>query len=373
MGGTSLLSPIGDNHMRPWNGFLLCLTLAAPALAESPWVQQSSGTNDRLRGVSVVNDQVAWASGNHSTCLRTVDGGQSWEKRDVTHEGDLDFRDIEAIDADHAYVLSIGDGNKGQIHRTHDGGKTWYHIYKNEDPRRFLDAIAFWDVDHGLALSDPVDGRFVVLATDDGGKHWEVPSGPGTMPASLPGEGAFAASGTCLIINRDGHAWFATGGGSVARVFTSADRGRSWIVAETPVRAGSPSRGIFSLAENGLNLAALGGDYKAETDGTGNFAWSGDGGQSWSNARLGSPTIDRPGLRSAAAFVPHQADGLLLTVGPAGSDAQTGTEPWKSLVDPVERDGWHALAVAPSGRFAWAVGEGGKIGRLEIAEAIKAK
>ena len=357
--------------MRPWTLALMSLTLIAEANAESPWTKQTSGTNDRLRGVAAVNDQVVWACGGQSTCLRTIDGGQTWQKRDVSHEGELDFRDVEALDADHAYVLAIGDGNKGQIHRTHDGGKTWYHIYKNEDPRRFLDAIAFWDVDHGLALSDPVDGRFVVLATDDGGKHWEEPSGPGTMPASLPGEGAFAASGTCLIINRDGHAWFGTGGGSVARVFRSVDRGRSWTVAETPVRAGSASRGIFSLAEKGSNLAALGGDYKAETDGDAGFAWSMDGGETWSNARPGSPTTDRPGFRSAAVFAPHQ-DNLLLTVGPAGSDAQSQAAPWRSLGEPIERDGWHAVAVAPSGRFAWAVGEGGKIGRLEIAEAIKA-
>ena len=353
-----------------WFSTLLVCLLSSQASAESRWTPQVSGTSDRLRGVAAVNDQVVWASGNHGTCLRTVDGGQTWQKRDVAHDGDLDFRDVAALDADHAYILAIGDGDKGQIHRTHDGGKTWYHIYKNEDPRRFLDAIAFWDLDHGLALSDPVDGRFVVLATNDGGKHWEEPSGPGTMPAALPGEGAFAASGTCLIVNQAGHVWFGTGGGPVARVFRSVDRGRSWTVAETPVRAGSASRGIFTLAEAGSNLVALGGDYKADTEGPGGFAWSSDGGQTWSNTRPGAPGTDRPGFRSAAVFVPNQADDLLLTVGPAGSDAQDRAKPWRTL---GERDGWHALAVAPSGRFAWAVGEGGVIGRLEVDAVVRAK
>ena len=84
--------------------------------------------------------------------------------------------------------------------------------HTNPDPKGFLDALAFWDADHGLALGDPVEGRFVILATDDGGKTWiRIP--PGGMPAALPGEGAFAASGTCLVVQGDRNAWFGTGAG----------------------------------------------------------------------------------------------------------------------------------------------------------------
>ena len=86
------------------------------------------------------------------------------------------------------------------------------------------------------------------------------------MPAALPGEGAFAASGTCLVVQGDRNAWFGTGGG---RVFRSTDRGRTWTVHKTPIRAGNGSSGIFSLtfwdADHGV---AVGGDYK-EPDRTG--------------------------------------------------------------------------------------------------------
>ncbi len=352
-------------HRWTWTAALLALTLGSRANAESPWVSQSSGTTERLRGVAAIDDRTVWASGNHGTCVRTTDGGRTWQQQSPSNTADLDFRDVAALDDHHAYLLAIGPGDRSQIHRTHDGGQNWYRVYRNEDPRRFLDAIAFWDVDHGLALSDPVDGRFVILATDDGGKHWEEPSGPGTMPAALPNEGAFAASGTCLIINPQGHAWFATGGAATARVFRSTDRGRSWTVAETPVRAGAPSRGIFTLATRGEQLVALGGDYKAETDGTAVFARSLDGGQNWINDLASQ---DRAAFRSAAVFVPEQAEATLLSVGPAGTDIQVGTQRWRSLGEPIERDGWHALAIAPSGSTAWAVGEGGRIGKLDLTK-----
>ena len=72
--------------------------------------------------------------------------------------------------------------------------------HTNPDPKGFLDALAFWDAGHGLALGDPVGGRFVIFSTDDAGKTWT--DGAQGMPAALPGEGEFAASGTCLVVQR---------------------------------------------------------------------------------------------------------------------------------------------------------------------------
>jgi len=82
----------------------------------------------------------------------------------------------------------------------------------NRDPKGFLDAFAFWDVDNGVALGDPVDGRFSILATDDGGRNWKR-NPVESMPPALAGEGAFATSGTCLVVQGQGNAWFGTGGG----------------------------------------------------------------------------------------------------------------------------------------------------------------
>ena len=51
----------------------------------------------------------------------------------------------------------------------------------------------------------------------------------------LPNEAAFAASGTCLIVQGTSNVWIGTGGGERARVFRSTDRGRTWSVSDTPI------------------------------------------------------------------------------------------------------------------------------------------
>src|SRR5918993_404975 len=221
---------------------LLSLFWAYPSPAG--WVSQPSGTTARLRGLSVVDERVAWAGGSGGTVLRTVDRGKTWQRRVVPDAEGLDFRDIEAFDESTAYALAIGAGELSRIYKTTDGGATWALRHVNRDPQGFLDALAFWDAEHGLALGDPVGGRFVILATDDGGESWSRIATEG-MPEARPGEGAFAASGTCLVTQGGRNAWFGTGGG---RVFRSTDRGRTWTAQETPIRAGNGTSGVFSLA-----------------------------------------------------------------------------------------------------------------------------
>src|SRR5215510_6753216 len=135
------------------------------------WTMQTSGVTARLRGVSAVNEQVAWASGADSTVLRTVDGGTTWQKLTATSET-LDFRDVDAVDAQTAYVLSIGNGPASRIYKTTDAGKTWTQQFKNDDPKAFLDAMSFWDANNGIAFGDSVDGHFYILTTADGGSSW---------------------------------------------------------------------------------------------------------------------------------------------------------------------------------------------------------
>jgi photosystem II stability/assembly factor-like uncharacterized protein len=310
-----------------------------------------------LRGVSAASDTVAWASGNKGTVVRTVDGGATWVRRPVPAAEGLDFRDIEAISADTAYVLAIGPGEQSRIYKTEDGGATWALQFTNPDPRAFYDAIAFWDAKTGLAMGDPVDGRFTLVRTVDGGRTW-APVPPANIPAALPGDGAFAASGTCLVVQGSRHAWFGSGGAARARVYRSADQGLTWAVSDTPIMAGNASSGVFSLSfsdpDHGV---AVGGDYRLEREPGDNLAITNDGGRTWAFAG----TTRLRSFRSAVAFVPGSKGRRLIAVGPGGTDTSAdGGATWAPLGD----DGFHALSIAPRGRTAWAVGEQGRIAAL---------
>ncbi|WP_165252120.1 WD40/YVTN/BNR-like repeat-containing protein [Paludisphaera soli] len=332
--------------------FLILVLLVATRAAVAQGTLQPSGTTARLRGLCVVDGRVAWASGQGGTVLLTTDAGATWRRRIVPDSKERDFRDVQAFDDRTALVLAIGEGQQSRILKTTDGGESWTTRHVNEDPNGFLDALAFADARRGLALGDPVDGRFVVLATDDGGDSW-ARVGRDAMPEALPGEGAFAASGTCLAVRGD-RAWFGTGGG---RVFRSEDRGRTWTAHPTPLRAGNGSSGVFSLAfRDADHGVAVGGDYKNPDARGGLIALTRDGGKSWT-APLSEPT----GYRSAVAFLPGTPGPSLIAVGPSGVDrSDDGGRTWARLGDA----GFHAVGFAETG-VGWAVGEDGRIARFE--------
>jgi photosystem II stability/assembly factor-like uncharacterized protein len=338
---------------------LLSFTLYA-GLTQAQWTPQASGSNVRLRGVSAVSASVAWASGDKGTYTRTTDGGQTWQAGTVAGASELDFRDVDAFDAMTAYLLSIGEGDRSRIYKTTDGGAHWTLQFKNSRPKAFFDAMAFWDRQHGIAVSDPVDGRFLIIATDDGGQTWnEMPSD--SMPLALQGEGAFAASGTCIAVQGTGNVWFGTGGPEGARVFRSTDGGRTWKVAQTRMMSGKAA-GIFSIAfKDAKQGVAVGGDYTKEREALNNVAMTADGGATWSLIKGPGPN----GYRSCVAYVPRTVGPTLIAVGPSGSDYSLDRgKSWKS----ISAEGYHSASFAGPVNAGWAVGEGGKVARYSGPE-----
>src|SRR5258706_13224783 len=93
------------------------------ALLVAQWTPQQSGTTARLRGVSAASSTVAWASGSGGTYARTTDGGASWQSSVMRGASQLDFRDVQAVDANTAYLLSIGPGEASRIYKPTDGGR----------------------------------------------------------------------------------------------------------------------------------------------------------------------------------------------------------------------------------------------------------
>jgi photosystem II stability/assembly factor-like uncharacterized protein len=335
----------------------LLMFFACAGIASAQWTMQSSGVTVRFRGVSAVNRRVAWASGASGTYARTTDGGRTWRAGVVPGAEELDFRDVDAFDADTAYLLAIGEGERSRIYKTEDGGAHWTLQFQNRRAAGFFDCMAFWNRARGIAMSDPIEGRFLVVTTNDGGRTWKETDASG-MPAALAGEGAFAASGTCVTIGGASDAWFGTGGPVGARVFRSHDGGRSWEVSATPLATGKAA-GVFSLSFWGAGSgAAVGGDYTLEKESAGNAAVTSDNGRTWSAVGVRRPE----GYRSCVARVEGTRGPTLISVGPSGSDYSVdGGRTWT----PLGSEGFHSVSVARGGEVAWAVGENGRVARLD--------
>ncbi|HKW02837.1 MAG TPA: hypothetical protein VJN96_23640 [Vicinamibacterales bacterium] len=330
------------------------ILVAGAVAAALQWTPQTSGVMSSLRGVSAVNDRVAWASGSGATVLRTADGGATWSKLAVTTDR-VDFRDIDAIDERTAYVLSIGNGATSRIYKTTDAGEHWDLQLANQDPKVFLDAMSFWDATHGIAVSDTSDGHFVIFTTDDGKTWTRLPDD--RLPPAQPNEGFFAASGTNIAVFGQNDVWIGTGAAEKARVLRSSDHGRTWKVAETPLLSGQKS-GIYSIAfRDPQHGVIVGGTYDKESEALDNCAVTSDGGATWTLIKEHGLS----GFRSVVAYLPGPP-GALLAVGPSGSDVSADDgRTWTPLAGP----GFHTFSLAPKGRTGWGAGSQGRIAKLD--------
>jgi photosystem II stability/assembly factor-like uncharacterized protein len=320
--------------MRP----LFILLAAATALGQSSPEIRVSLTPEALRGVSAVSRQIAWASGTHGTYLRTTDG-RIWIPEQVPGAESLDFRAVVAFSADEAFLMSAGPGDQSRIYHTADRGRHWQLQFTNTNPKGFFDSMAFWDSTHGVVLGDPIADetgqlKFELLMTNDGQSWTHIPSAQ--LPPAVEGEGAFAASNTCIAIlptlvipsaardlgllnathsadpsapplaqpwksgasaprqssekegasAPDPNIWFATGG-KAARVFHSPDRGQTWQVFNTPLTHGPDSAGIFSIAfRDAIHGVIAGGDYKHPDQDGPNLAFTNDRGKTWALSKI---------------------------------------------------------------------------------------
>lgn len=303
---------------------------------------QDSGVDVRLRGISAVDANTAWASGQKGTVLRTINGGAQWLVMHVDGADALDFRDVEGFSADRAVVLSIGPGEASRVYRTEDGGQSWMLALQNQDPRGFFDCMAF-EGERGWMLGDPVDGRYQVFATDNGGRDWyQLESGP----QAETDEAAFAASGTCIA--RLHGALALASGGTKARIHVLRDGQQEWQAVDTGMARRKPEAGVFSVTAQGKGWFAVGGDYRGEAT---------PGNASMGSGKAVTRIIAPRGYRSGAACM---EDALLcIATGPSGTDLWDGKR-WHVLGDV----GFDAIDLHDN--IGWLSGDAGRIARIVI-------
>ncbi len=308
--------------------------------------------NNNLRGLSVVDKNIVWASGTNGTFLLTTDGGKTWKTDTVADAGMLDFRSIYAFDGENAIIVSAGA--PARVYKTNDGGNFWTMTFFSNDPAIFLDAVAFWDEEHGLVMGDPFEGKLFLLKTNDGGVSWAKISAD-SIPAGMISEGGFAASGTCMVTKGDDKAWIGVGSDS-ARVYQTDNQGRSWEVYQTPILCGSEMKGIYSLSfKNGLQGIAVGGEWNVKHPAQ-SKAFTIDGGQTWALGKgVGS-------YCSGSCFV---KEDIFLACGQSGIDISTdGGRNWENINDLH----LYGIKFDETGSVGYATGPGGRIVKLWLVE-----
>jgi photosystem II stability/assembly factor-like uncharacterized protein len=309
------------------------------------------------RGSSVRGPEV-WVSGRGGRWGRSTDGGLTWTTGSVAGADSLVLVDVEALRGANACVIGTSfDGGLARAYRTDDGGQSWWRVYERRHPEVFLDGMAFWHAQRGVAFGDPVDGAFHILRTQTGCRSWTEVSRD-SVPAPLPGEAGFAASGTAIATAGEGHAWIGTGGGAVARVLRTTNGGRTWSAHQTPLTAGSAA-GIFGIAfRDTLNGVAVGGNYQSPTDSAANVLVTSDGGITWKLVGRSAPA----GVRYGVRYVNADRGAVMAAVGPTGFGySHDGGASWVTV------DTLNAFTIAITARAAWTAGPNGRIVRFDPA------
>lgn len=361
--------------------------LTLPVAARAQWEVLDTHTTADLRGIDNPGNGVVWASGTNGTVLRSEDSGIVWQLCAIPPGAEkLDFRAVQALDANRAIVMSSGKGDLSRLYLTTDGCQTWTLFFTNPDADGFFDSLRLSSPEkrirrHGLVLlGDPVKGRLKVWSVADpfsasAKKRRLMPAGGYKVN---PHEASFAASNSVILGGSQAYD-VATGGEDGARILsvdnspgTADGGGPSFSWKDVPVGNDASSSGIFSFgyrADHHIGFktfgVAVGGDYTHPDDSQRTAAYRHNGYNSW----WASTTLPH-GYRSAVEY--DEASGAWIAVGPNGTDVSTDDgENWRPLKpkgsEPADADQhWNALALP------YVAGPHGRIGKLR-ADALPPK
>ena len=297
-----------------------------------------------IRGLSVVDDKVAWFSGSKGMVGKTTDGGKTWKYNQLKNYEAKDFRSLYAFDSLTAIIACVG--SSAVVLKTADGGKNWRVVYQNSHPDIFIDGIDFWDNTSGMIYGDPIEGALFLLKSDDGGNTWTELK-QDQRPMLDKNEASFAASGTGIRCFGKDKVVLATGG-LVSKLLISNDRGYHWQSASPPILQGKSSTGIFSVGIHKKAWIVVGGDFSADSISTSNAFYSSDNAKSWM-----PPVNSTRGYRSSVEFI---SENKWLAVGQGGVDISIDNgKTWQPFSN---EKGLHVVRKSRKGNLIIAAGSG---------------
>lgn len=330
--------------------FFLCslFSLSQSKFPQVKMLTQDAKTN--IRGLSVVNDLVVWASGSNGTIGKSTDGGKTWKWSVIKGFEKRDFRDIEAFDAASAVIIAVDA--PAYILKTIDGGENWKIVYENKTKGMFLDAIEFWNELSGIVIGDPIDGKIFIARSFDGGSTWkDIPDN--YRPLAESGEAFFAASGTNVrALDRDESVLVS--GGTRSRVYIRNKK------IDLPIIQGRETTGANSIAvldnnklKGGSTMIVVGGDFNNPSSDSLNCFFTSNHGKTWK-----APKRPPHGYRSCVEYL---SKTHLVTCGLTGVDYSIdGGNNWTL----ISGESFNVCRIAKKGSAIYLAGGDGKVGKL---------
>lgn len=319
-----------------------------------------SGRKTSIRGLSVVDDDIIWASGSSGTVARSVDGGKTFEWLTVAGYEKRDFRDIEAFDKNTAIIMGIAE--PAVILKTKDGGKNWYKVFEDTTKGMFLDAMDFADEKNGVVIGDPVidfPNNVYRAYTRNGGETWSHPQDDGKyLYNTASGEAMFASSGTNVIFIKAGNTFtknkmmIATGGLS-SNILSQSPLKKTTL----PLLQGKESTGANSIATyNGETFVIVGGDFANDKNADSNCVILNVD----ERDIFTQPTTPPHGYRSCVEYITKDK---LITCGTSGVDiSNDGGINWEL----ISTQSFHVCQKAKKGNKVFLAGGNGKIAEFIV-------
>lgn len=318
------------------------------------WIPVTLPTNNSLFALWFVNESEGWAVGNNGTILHTADGGRTWT---INRTGGAALRDI-AFTPDGQKGYAVGDN--GTILRTTDHGHTWTPV--SSPVTRQFNAVTFaadghaWIVGNASAvLREEEDGSFTQItfpkanahlydvAVDASGRVWAV--------------GQFAQ----VIMSPDsGTTWTQPTGGGILRFWEVAfpDPLHGWVigvqVAANPQYPNWPNQQVTPTGNCGDSPC----EYTVV------LLHTEDGGKTWARQYLPVPPAGHVREMAGLDFI-NEKQGV--ATGRDGRKAYTsdGGQTWTFARIGPEGDKWATrVDLLPDG-YGWAGGEFGKTWRTK--------